>query len=336
MLCFEDKIEDEFDCNLGEKIKMHHSRSNSGSTQQSSSLSSDSVVAASLAARQRGWSSRWPGDRVSFSGSERAVDVPNDPMNNQSAVYKGSLPSPATTMQPRTPPPYRCAVQRREASAGSPLRAMPSLLANGHLARLPPPYPGKKAAPLTAESNLLCSRTALEQSVAQLQRDLGLPSSKLPNHSNVQNGANNDHNTATSVHSDEMLSNLSSMSSIFAPQKASTPKSDDNNSSATSSSALVPLHPGNNSLVSSEPSSGGSVAAQVDTDVTPKRRPLTTTRQAVRSIYDNVPTSDQQNQKSAAQLEEDEDSSIEKTLTELLRDCKNEHENAVWFEYGCV
>ncbi|KRZ33524.1 Daple-like protein, partial [Trichinella pseudospiralis] len=321
---------------FGEKIKMHHSRSNSGSTQQSSSLSSDSVVAASLAARQRGWSSRWPGDRVSFSGSERAVDVPNDPMNNQSAVYKGSLPSPATTMQPRTPPPYRCAVQRREASAGSPLRAMPSLLANGHLARLPPPYPGKKAAPLTAESNLLCSRTALEQSVAQLQRDLGLPSSKLPNHSNVQNGANNDHNTATSVHSDEMLSNLSSMSSIFAPQKASTPKSDDNNSSATSSSALVPLHPGNNSLVSSEPSSGGSVAAQVDTDVTPKRRPLTTTRQAVRSIYDNVPTSDQQNQKSAAQLEEDEDSSIEKTLTELLRDCKNEHENAVWFEYGCV
>ncbi|KRZ14114.1 Daple-like protein [Trichinella zimbabwensis] len=321
--------------NNREKLKMHHSRSNSGSTQQSSSLSSDSVVAASLAARQRGWSSRWPGDRVSFSGSERAVDVPNDPMNSQSTVYKGSLPSPATTMQPRTPPPYRCAVQRREASAGSPLRAMPSLLANGHLARLPPPYPGKKAAPCTAESNLLCSRTALEQSVAQLQRDLGLPSSKIPNHSNVQNGANNDNNTASSV-PDELVSNLSSMSSIFAPQKASTPKSDDNNSSATSSSALVPLHPGNNSLVSSEPSSGGSVAAQVDTDVTPKRRPLTTTRQAVRSIYDNVPTSDQQNQKSAAQLEEDEDSSIEKTLTELLRDCKTEHENAVWFEYGCV
>ncbi|KRX17111.1 Daple-like protein [Trichinella nelsoni] len=342
-LCLEDKTEDEFDCNLGEKIKMHHSRSNSGSTQQSSSLSSDSVVAASLAARQRGWSSRWPGDRVSFSGSERAVDVPNDPMNSQPTVHKGSLPSPATAMQPRTPPPYRCAVQRRDTLAASPLRAVPSLLANGHLGRLPPPYPGKKAAPCTAESsNLLCSRTALEQSVAQLQRDLGLPSSKIPNHSNVQNGANDnngsDNNTVTSV-ADELFSNLSSVSSIFAPPKASTPKSDDNNSSATSSSAMAPLHPGNNSLVSSEPSSNGSVAAQVDTDVTPKRRPLTTTRQAVRSIYDNVPTTsgnDQPNQKSAAQLEEDEDSSIEKTLTELLRDCKTEHENAVWFEYGCV
>ncbi|KAL1243004.1 Protein Daple [Trichinella spiralis] len=328
---------------FGEKIKMHHSRSNSGSTQQSSSLSSDSVVAASLAARQRGWSSRWPGDRVSFSGSERAVDVPNDPMSSQSTVHKGSLPSPATAMQPRTPPPYRCAVQRRDTLAASPLRAVPSLLANGHLGRLPPPYPGKKAAPCTAESsNLLCSRTALEQSVAQLQRDLGLPSSKIPNHSNVQNGANDnnnsDNNTVTSV-ADELFSNLSSVSSIFAPPKASTPKSDDNNSSATSSSAMAPLHPGNNSLVSSEPSSNGSVAAQVDTDVTPKRRPLTTTRQAVRSIYDNVPTTsgnDQPNQKSAAQLEEDEDSSIEKTLTELLRDCKTEHENAVWFEYGCV
>ncbi|KRY14997.1 Protein Daple [Trichinella patagoniensis] len=326
-----------------EKIKMHHSRSNSASTQQSSSLSSDSVVAASLAARQRGWSSRWPGDRVSFSGSERAVDVPNDPMNSQSTVHKGSLPSPATAMQPRTPPPYRCAVQRRDTLAASPLRAVPSLLANGHLGRLPPPYPGKKAAPCTAESsNLLCSRTALEQSVAQLQRDLGLPSSKIPNHSNVQNGANDnngsDNNTVTSV-ADELFSNLSSVSSIFAPPKASTPKSDDNNSSATSSSAMAPLHPGNNSLVSSEPSSNGSVAAQVDTDVTPKRRPLTTTRQAVRSIYDNVPTTsgnDQPNQKSAAQLEDDEDSSIEKTLTELLRDCKTEHENAVWFEYGCV
>ncbi|KRY14995.1 Daple-like protein [Trichinella patagoniensis] len=328
---------------FGEKIKMHHSRSNSASTQQSSSLSSDSVVAASLAARQRGWSSRWPGDRVSFSGSERAVDVPNDPMNSQSTVHKGSLPSPATAMQPRTPPPYRCAVQRRDTLAASPLRAVPSLLANGHLGRLPPPYPGKKAAPCTAESsNLLCSRTALEQSVAQLQRDLGLPSSKIPNHSNVQNGANDnngsDNNTVTSV-ADELFSNLSSVSSIFAPPKASTPKSDDNNSSATSSSAMAPLHPGNNSLVSSEPSSNGSVAAQVDTDVTPKRRPLTTTRQAVRSIYDNVPTTsgnDQPNQKSAAQLEDDEDSSIEKTLTELLRDCKTEHENAVWFEYGCV
>ncbi|KRY37880.1 Protein Daple, partial [Trichinella spiralis] len=326
---------------FGEKIKMHHSRSNSGSTQQSSSLSSDSVVAASLAARQRGWSSRWPGDRVSFSGSERAVDVPNDPMSSQSTVHKSSLPSPATAMQPRTPPPYRCAVQRRDTLAASPLRAVPSLLANGHLGRLPPPYPGKKAAPCTAESsNLLCSRTALEQSVAQLQRDLGLPSSKIPNHSNVQNGANDnnnsDNNTVTSV-ADELFSNLSSVSSIFAPPKASTPKSDDNNSSATSSSAMAPLHPGNNSLVSSEPSSNGSVAAQVDTDVTPKRRPLTTTRQAVRSIYDNVPTTsgnDQPNQKSAAQLEEDEDSSIEKTLTELLRDCKTEHENAVWFEYG--
>ncbi|KRX68791.1 Protein Daple, partial [Trichinella sp. T9] len=343
-LCLEDKTEDEFDCNLGEKIKMHHSRSNSGSTQQSSSLSSDSVVAASLAARQRGWSSRWPGDRVSFSGSERAVDVPNDPMNSQSTVHKGSLPSPATAMQPRTPPPYRCAVQRRDTLAASPLRAVPSLLANGHLGRLPPPYPGKKAAPCTAESsNLLCSRTALEQSVAQLQRDLGLPSSKIPNHSNVQNGANDNNgsdnnNTVTSV-ADELFSNLSSVSSVFAPPKASTPKSDDNNSSATSSSAMAPLHPGNNSLVSSEPSSNGSVAAQVDTDVTPKRRPLTTTRQAVRSIYDNVPTTsgnDQPNQKSAAQLEDDEDSSIEKTLTELLRDCKTEHENAVWFEYGCV
>ncbi|KRY37882.1 Protein Daple, partial [Trichinella spiralis] len=316
-------------------------QSNSGSTQQSSSLSSDSVVAASLAARQRGWSSRWPGDRVSFSGSERAVDVPNDPMSSQSTVHKSSLPSPATAMQPRTPPPYRCAVQRRDTLAASPLRAVPSLLANGHLGRLPPPYPGKKAAPCTAESsNLLCSRTALEQSVAQLQRDLGLPSSKIPNHSNVQNGANDnnnsDNNTVTSV-ADELFSNLSSVSSIFAPPKASTPKSDDNNSSATSSSAMAPLHPGNNSLVSSEPSSNGSVAAQVDTDVTPKRRPLTTTRQAVRSIYDNVPTTsgnDQPNQKSAAQLEEDEDSSIEKTLTELLRDCKTEHENAVWFEYG--
>ncbi|KRZ91178.1 Daple-like protein [Trichinella sp. T8] len=343
-LCLEDKTEDEFDCNLGEKIKLHHSRSNSASTQQSSSLSSDSVVAASLAARQRGWSSRWPGDRVSFSGSERAVDVPNDPMNSQSTVHKGSLPSPATAMQPRTPPPYRCAVQRRDTLAASPLRAVPSLLANGHLGRLPPPYPGKKAAPCTSESsNLLCSRTALEQSVAQLQRDLGLPSSKIPNHSNVQNGANDNNgsdnnNTVTSV-ADELFSNLSSVSSIFAPPKASTPKSDDNNSSATSSSAMAPLHPGNNSLVSSEPSSNGSVAAQVDTDVTPKRRPLTTTRQAVRSIYDNVPTTsgnDQPNQKSAAQLEDDEDSSIEKTLTELLRDCKTEHENAVWFEYGCV
>ncbi|KRX48754.1 Protein Daple [Trichinella murrelli] len=343
-LCLDDKTEDEFDCNLGEKIKMHHSRSNSASTQQSSSLSSDSVVAASLAARQRGWSSRWPGDRVSFSGSERAVDVPNDPMNSQSTVHKGSLPSPATAMQPRTPPPYRCAVQRRDTLAASPLRAVPSLLANGHLGRLPPPYPGKKAAPCTSESsNLLCSRTALEQSVAQLQRDLGLPSSKIPNHSNVQNGANDNNgsdnnNTVTSV-ADELFSNLSSVSSIFAPPKASTPKSDDNNSSATSSSAMAPLHPGNNSLVSSEPSSNGSVAAQVDTDVTPKRRPLTTTRQAVRSIYDNVPTTsgnDQPNQKSAAQLEDDEDSSIEKTLTELLRDCKTEHENAVWFEYGCV
>ncbi|KHJ41142.1 hypothetical protein D918_08728 [Trichuris suis] len=136
--------------------------------------------------------------------------------------------------------------------------------------------------------------------------------------------------------------NVASPSSYGLP-KASTPKPDDSSSSATtSSSALANLHPGNNSLVSSEPSSHSSgsaplvkgsreniVAAESMTPV--KQRTVSTRREPVFSFYDNVDCAKQNGDAARPS-----DSSNEETLTEALRECKAEQENAVWFEYGCV
>uniref|UniRef100_A0A5S6R2L6 HOOK N-terminal domain-containing protein n=1 Tax=Trichuris muris TaxID=70415 RepID=A0A5S6R2L6_TRIMR len=209
----------------------------------------------------------------------------------------------------KSPPPYESLSMR--CGTVSPLKptlnggnSFPPNSARPSTTKLPPPYPGKSMV------------HAAGHSFVRWQP----PSPILSRHAS---------------------SNIASQSSYGLP-KASTPKPDDSSSSATtSSSALANLHPGNNSLVSSEPSSHSSGSAPVVKgsrddviaveSVTPVRqRSVPTRREPVHSFYDNVDCSQQNDDPKPS------DSSNEETLTEALRECKAEQENAVWFEYGCI
>ncbi|VDP30606.1 unnamed protein product [Soboliphyme baturini] len=247
-------------------------------------------------------------DHISLAGSERAVDVPNDPYlpDRQCSAQGG-----------RSPPPYmprnRSLARSCMYTKADAIKLRRNLAACSSFSNRLPPYP-------VFPTNLERFRPDLAENELHHGEELDTCSSM-------------DYESKTSNHSPV----------TFKPQQASTPKSDE---SFTSSSVV--LHPGNNSLVSSSATSSRSsaataaaatrvasqeadpeVGAKADTASAVSLRPSSFARRrsSVPSYYENLHSVDTQ---------PIADFSPEDTLTEVLRECEHNKENTIWYEYGCV